>query len=95
MGVVSFFLAQGLTRPIRSLTRTADEISRGNLKVMIGEVSRSDEIGALARAIDRMGASIKAALGRLAPGRAETGNAGTGGWRHPGARTTGSQRSGS
>ena len=93
VGVVSFFLAQGLTRPIRSLTRTADEISRGNLKVTIGEVSRSDEIGALARAIDRMGASIKVALGRLVPSRAEAGNAGGSGWRRPDTRLTDSPRS--
>jgi methyl-accepting chemotaxis protein len=92
VGVVSFVLAQGLTRPIRSLTQTADEISRGDLKATIHEVSRSDEIGALARAIDRMGASIKLALGRLNPSRAESGS---GVWRHPGAKTTGSHRSAS
>ena len=92
VGVVSFVLAQGLTRPIRSLTQTADEISRGDLKATIHEVSRSDEIGALARAIDRMGASIKLALGRLNPSRAESGS---GVWRHPSAKATGSHRSAS
>lgn len=93
VGAVSFALAQGLTRPIRNLTRTADEISRGNLKVTIQEVSRTDEIGALARAIDRMGASIRVALDRLAPSRAESANPGNGTWRHPSAKMTGSHRS--
>jgi methyl-accepting chemotaxis protein len=85
VGLVSYFGAQRLTGPIRSLTRTADEISRGNLKATISEASRADEIGALARAIDRMGASIKVAMARLAPGRAETGNAVGTPWRTPNA----------
>jgi methyl-accepting chemotaxis protein len=85
VGLVAFLFAQQLTRPIRSLTRTADEISRGNLKAPIDEVSRSDEIGALARAIDRMRASIKAAMGRLAPGREESASAARGVWRQPSA----------
>lgn len=81
VGLVSFFLAQRLTRPMRSLTRTADEISRGNLKATIREASRADEIGALARAIDRMGASIKVAMARLAPVRAESSSAAGSVWR--------------
>jgi methyl-accepting chemotaxis protein len=83
VGLVSFFLAQRLTRPIRSLTRTADEISRGNLKAAITEVRRADEIGALARAIDRMGASIKVAMARLAPARAESSSPAGSAWRAP------------
>jgi methyl-accepting chemotaxis protein len=85
VGLVSFFLAQRLTRPIRSLTRTADEISRGNLKATIREASRADEIGALARAIDRMGASIKVAMARLAPVPAESASAAGSVWRSPSA----------
>lgn len=85
VGLVSFFLAQRLTQPIRRLTRTADEMSRGNLKATIGEVSRADEIGALARAVDRMGASIKVAIGRLAPARAQSVGATGSLWRQPGA----------
>ncbi len=83
VAVVSYLLAQRLTRPIRSLTRVADEISRGNLKASIPEAARSDEIGALARAVDRLGASIKAAMTRLAPARAEaSGSSGTP-WKRP------------
>jgi len=83
VGLVSFFVARRLTGPIRRLTRTADEISRGNLKATIDETSRADEIGALARAIDRLGASVKVAMARLAPGRAETGGANGTPWRSP------------
>lgn len=81
VGGVSYVLAQRLTRPIRSLTRIADEMSRGNLKATIREVGRSDEIGALARAVDRMGASIKVAMARLAPPRAEPVGAGGSVWQ--------------
>jgi len=94
VGLVSFFLAKQLTRPIRSLTRTADEISRGHLKATIREVSRADEIGALARAIDRMGASIKVAMARLAPARAESPSAaGSSVWRPPSASVGDPRRS--
>ena len=85
MALVSYLLAQRLTRPIRSLTRIADEISRGNLKASIPEAARSDEIGALARAVDRLGASIKAAMARLAPARAESTGSGGTGWKRPGS----------
>lgn len=83
VAVVSYLLAQRLTRPIRSLTRIADEISRGNLKASIPEAARSDEIGALARAVDRLGASVKAAMARLAPARAEVAGSGGTGWKRP------------
>jgi methyl-accepting chemotaxis protein len=85
VALVAFLFAQRLTRPIRSLTRTADEISRGHLKATITEVNRSDEIGALARAIDRMRASIKVAMGRLAPVHEESASATHGAWRRPSA----------
>jgi methyl-accepting chemotaxis protein len=83
VGLVAFLLAQQLTRPIRRLTRTADEISRGHLKATISEVNRSDEIGALARTVDRMRASIKVAMGRLAPAHEDPPSAARGVWRQP------------
>lgn len=83
VALVAFLFAQRLTRPIRSLTRTADEISRGHLQATITEVNRSDEIGALARAIDRMRASIKVAMGRLAPVHEESASTTHAVWRRP------------
>ncbi len=63
--LVAYLLAQRLSTPIRNLTAIADEISRGNLGAEIRETERSDEIGALARAIERMGVSLQMAFDRL------------------------------
>lgn len=64
-GGIAYMVSQRLAQPIRNLTRIADEISRGKLGAHIAEVSRGDEIGALAAAIERMSVSIKMALERL------------------------------
>jgi methyl-accepting chemotaxis protein len=63
--VVSYAVASRLTRPIRRLTGIADGISRGHLDAAIAETNRSDEIGSLARAIERLRASVKLAVERL------------------------------
>jgi len=65
VSVVAYVFSQGLARPIRNLTRIADELSRGGTPEKIEEVSRGDEIGQLAAAIDRMAASIRLAIKRL------------------------------
>jgi methyl-accepting chemotaxis protein len=63
--LIAYLLAQRLSKPIRNLTAIADEISRGNLGAEIKEIQRNDEIGALARAIERMGVSLQMAFNRL------------------------------
>jgi len=63
--LVALLLARRLSTPIRALTAAADEISRGSFKTTVGETERSDEIGALARAIERMRVSLEMALDRL------------------------------
>lgn len=63
--LASLLLARALTRPIISLTAAADAISRGETALAIAEVERGDEIGGLARAIDRMRVSIDVAIKRL------------------------------
>lgn len=63
--VIAYLLARRLSTPIRNLTVIADDISRGNLNAVIIETERSDEIGELARAIERMGVSLKMAFDRL------------------------------
>jgi len=63
--LVAFLLAAGIAGPIRSLTMVADNISRGELDVTIKETGRRDEIGALARAIERMGISLQMAFKRM------------------------------
>lgn len=63
--VLSLVVARRLTRPIVQLTDAADQLSRGVLDATIVATDRRDEIGALARAVDRMGMSIKVAAQRL------------------------------
>jgi methyl-accepting chemotaxis protein len=62
---LSLVVARRLTRPIVQLTDAADQLSRGVLDAKIEATDRRDEIGALARAVDRMGMSIKIATQRL------------------------------
>jgi methyl-accepting chemotaxis protein len=65
VGFVSSVLTPRLTRPIRNLTDIAEQISRGQLGAAIAEVKRTDEIGGLARAIDRLKTSVEVAMKRL------------------------------
>lgn len=65
--VFSVFLARGIVHPIRQLTDIAVSISLGNLDTPIDIESR-DEIGELARSLERMRASLKAAMVRLTGG---------------------------
>ena len=65
VGLVSSVLTTRLASPIRSLTEIADQISRGQLGMRIEETRRSDEIGGLARAIDRLKTSVEVAMKRL------------------------------
>lgn len=62
---IAYLLAQRLSTPIRNLTMIAEEISKGKLGAEITETGRNDEIGALARAIERMGISLQMAFDRL------------------------------
>ncbi len=62
--IVSFLLAHGIVRPIRQLTDVADKISTGDLETPI-VLDSQDEIGELARSLERMRASLKAAIRRL------------------------------
>lgn len=63
--VIALTLARRLAGPIQNLTEVADSMSRGELGVAVGGTGRRDEIGALARAVDRMGVSLKLAMGEL------------------------------
>ncbi len=64
--VISFLFAETLARPIRKLTLVSEEISKGkNLDQSIDEVDRADEIGDLAKSVDRLKASVKIMLRRM------------------------------
>jgi signal transduction histidine kinase len=54
-----------VTRALASLVAAAERVSEGNLDEKV-EASRSDEVGRLARAFNRMTASLRGTLSRLA-----------------------------
>jgi len=62
--VLSLLLAAKAIRPILELKASADEISRGQLDTPV-TIQSTDEIGELARSLERMRASLKAAMIRL------------------------------
>jgi sensor histidine kinase regulating citrate/malate metabolism len=61
---VSVIIAGKAVRPILELTETAEEISRGHLDRVV-TVQATGEVGELARSLERMRASLKAAMVRL------------------------------
>jgi HAMP domain-containing protein len=62
---LSFVLAHWIAGPIIRLRKVAEEIIEGNLEAP-GEYTKSrDEIGDLARSLERMRASLGAAMSRL------------------------------
>ncbi|MET0091378.1 MAG: cache domain-containing protein [Candidatus Thiodiazotropha sp.] len=63
--VVAFLVARQLTQPIRQLTMAADAISRGNFDYQISDTTRGDELGDLARAVERLGSSVRLAMERF------------------------------
>ncbi len=62
---LAYILSKRLATPIRQLTATAEKISLGKWVETVGDTERGDEIGALARAIDRLGVSQQMALTAL------------------------------
>jgi len=63
--IIAFTFAQRLSTPIRKLTLAAEELSKGKINTKISETNRNDEIGDLAKAVERLGMSIKYALERM------------------------------
>jgi HAMP domain-containing protein len=65
--LLSFLLAHWIVRPIVGLTQIADKVTMGDLETSVGGecVTSRDEIGDLARSLERMRSSLKAAMLRL------------------------------
>ncbi|HEY7316393.1 MAG TPA: HAMP domain-containing protein [Candidatus Binatia bacterium] len=65
--VISFLLAHRIVRPIAGLTAIADKVTMGDLETSVSGkcVKLRDEIGDLARSLERMRSSLKAAMMRL------------------------------
>lgn len=69
--LAAYWLARLLVKPIEKLTSIAEDISRGNLEQVDDDSidnQRSDEIGKLARAIERLRVSVKLMLEELQEG---------------------------
>jgi HAMP domain-containing protein len=65
--LLSFVLAHWIVRPIVGLTEVADKVTMGDLETSVSAdcVKSRDEIGDLARSLERMRSSLKAAMLRL------------------------------
>jgi len=57
--VVIVSIARSITRPLRALAGTAEDIAQGNLDVAIPEIKTGDEVGKLAQSFDYMTKSLK------------------------------------
>ena len=55
-------LVTSIIRPLRQLTAVADSYSQGRLDLKVPGLGRKDEIGSLARALARLGTSMKKAM---------------------------------
>jgi methyl-accepting chemotaxis protein len=67
--ILALSLAKRLVSPIQHLTAVADDMSRGrvSLNTPIDEAQRSDEIGDLARAFERVSISLRTSFDRTIP----------------------------
>lgn len=65
--LLSFILAHWIVRPIVGLKEIADKVTRGDLETSVSGkyVESRDEIGDLARSLERMRSSLRAAMLRL------------------------------
>lgn len=62
--MASSLMAKWVTRPIEDLSRGVEEISLGNLEARVGGEARSNELGALARAFNRMAEGLQQSQAR-------------------------------
>lgn len=61
--LVGFLITRNIARPLQQLTAVAERITVGDIGVNVPADTRSDEVGALARAFDRMTQSLRAMAG--------------------------------
>jgi methyl-accepting chemotaxis protein len=63
--IISYMMARRLAKPIKNMTIIANDIRRGKFYNNIEWSTRTDEIGELARAIEKMSISISIAMKKL------------------------------
>jgi sigma-B regulation protein RsbU (phosphoserine phosphatase) len=59
MFLVIIFISKGITRPIRNLSNSAQEISQGNLDAQLPAMKSNDEVGQLTSSFDQMRKALK------------------------------------
>jgi GAF domain-containing protein/HAMP domain-containing protein len=64
VGVIAYGVAWWVSRPVQQLAEAASEMADGNLDRMV-TLKRDDEIGALARALNRMAAQLRDLIAEL------------------------------
>jgi len=62
---LSIYMIRSMVKPLVGLTETAEEYSRGNLNSDFADTDRKDEVGELARSVQRLGRSTKIVMDRL------------------------------
>jgi HAMP domain-containing protein len=62
--ILSLVVARGITARMMRLKEVADKVSKGDLETPVG-IDSNDEIGDLAHSLERMRASLRAAMARL------------------------------
>lgn len=62
---ITIYMIKSMVTPLANLTETATEYSRGKLDRQFEDTEREDEIGALARAVQRLGRSTKIVMQKL------------------------------
>ena len=63
--VFSLLLSGSISTPIRRLSEVAETYSKGDMEAFIPGTDRGDEIGDLARSIERLGSGLQVIMGRL------------------------------
>ncbi|MBW4686277.1 MAG: DUF3365 domain-containing protein [Komarekiella atlantica HA4396-MV6] len=71
--LVNFFLNKQVVKPLKRITRVAEEVSTGHMDVEFEQFS-NDEIGNLAKAFKRMQLSLEMAMKRIKRSQGNTGN---------------------
>ncbi|MBN1142078.1 MAG: SpoIIE family protein phosphatase [Deltaproteobacteria bacterium] len=67
----AFFIARTITRPLKALSGAADQLAQGDFGVSLPAADRTDEIGRLIAAFDRMRTDLKSYIGELTRTTAE------------------------
>lgn len=63
---LTLFLIRSIVTPLTRLTHVADQFSMGRLDINFPDLDRKDEIGKLAKALERLGTSTKIAMRMMA-----------------------------